>query len=237
MEDLLCHICGKMFSHMDTLKRHLGSHSDSKFNCLNFKYSSPRKDALKRHSKTHKTQPLLSNSKDQSRPEKKMKANETRLETKAYQVDLTNTNSSIYQQSLSKNKEIFLWILHKLDTQPRNSRPYYQPDPINIPLETNELLQDPRETRMNLIELSLSNEIDHILNQEYMISASLSELDIMLRNMESEDIPLSSTEEETNAKEEDAWITLDSIWTMIKRGYTNTPPSYKLLKIHIYVQK
>ena len=124
-------------------------------------------------------------------------------------------NSHIYQQSLPKNKEIFPWILHKLDTQPRNSKPYYQPDPINIPLETNELLQDPRETHelsQDPIELSLSNEIDHILNQEYAISASLSELDMILRNLESEDIPLSSTEEETNAREEDnAWITLDSI--------------------------
>ena len=96
--------------------------------------------------------------------------------------------------------------------QPRNSRPYYQPDPVNIPLETDELLQEPRETHLqDPIELSLSNEIDYILNQEYAISASLSELDMMLRNLEPEDIPLSSTEEETNAKEEGAWITLDSI--------------------------
>ena len=130
MEDVLCHICGDMFSHMDTLKRHLGSHSDSKFNCPNCQYSSPRKDALKWHSKKHNQttcgQKLLSISKEQSsRPEKKMRAKEkTRIETKAYQVDLTNMNSYIYQQSLPKNKEIFPWILHKLDTQPRNSRPY-----------------------------------------------------------------------------------------------------------------
>ena len=88
-----------------------------------------------------------------------MKVNEkTRLETKAYQADPTNMNSYIYQQSLPKNKEIFPWILRKLDTQPRNSRPYYQPDPINIPLETNET----HEPLQDLIELSLSNAIDHI---------------------------------------------------------------------------
>ena len=189
MEDLLCHICGNMFSHMDTLKRHLGNHNNIKFDCPNCKYSSPRKDALKRHSKRHNRQLLLSNL-AQSRPEK-MNANEkTRLETKAYQAGPTNMNSYIYQQSLPKNKEIFLWILHKLDIQPRNSRPYYQPDAVNIPLETNELLQDPRETHLqDPVELSLSNKIDHILNQEYVISASLSELDMMLRNLEPEDIP------------------------------------------------
>ena len=47
--------------------------------------------------------------------------------------------------------------------------------------------------------MSISSEIDHILNQEYEISASSSELDLMLRQLESEDAPLSSTEEETNA--------------------------------------
>ena len=91
-----------MFSHMDTLKRHLGSHSDIKFDCPNCKYSSPRKDALKRHSKTHNRQPLLSNLKDQSRCEK-MKANvKTRLETKAYQVDPTDMNSYISTISTKK---------------------------------------------------------------------------------------------------------------------------------------
>ena len=103
---------------------------------------------------------------------------------KSYQVDPSNMNTCIYQQSLPKNKEIFPWILHKLDTQPRNSRPYYQPDPIIIPLETNELLQDPRphpkETQVQDLELSLSEERDHLLSQEYAISASLSELDMML---------------------------------------------------------
>ena len=53
-------------------------------------------------------------------------------------------NSYIYQQSLPKNKEIFPWILHELDTQPRHSRPYHQLEPIIIPLESNETLPDPR---------------------------------------------------------------------------------------------
>ena len=94
-------------------------------------------------------------------------------------------------------------ILHKLDIQPRNSRPYYLSEPVIIPHETNELLQDPRESA------SLSSEIDHILNQEYEISASLSELDMMLRNLESEDALLQRKEEETNS-----WTVLDSSGTI-----------------------
>ena len=138
----------------------------------------------------------------------------TRLETKSYQADPTNMNSYIYQQSLPKKKEIFPWILHELDTQPKNLRPYYQPDPIIIPLETNELLQDPRsypkQTLMQEPELSLSEETDHLLSQEYAVSASLSELDMMLRNLASKDIPI-NREEETNAKEEDTWRLIDFI--------------------------
>ena len=111
-----------------------------------------------------------------------------------------------YQQSLLKKKEIFPWILHELDTKTKTSRPYYQPEPTIIPLESTEPLQEPRETTT-----SLSDEIDQLLNQEYAISASLSELDNMLRNLEAED----NREEETSANEdqgnEDMWKLLDSI--------------------------
>ena len=142
----------------------------------------------------------------------------TRLETISYQADPTNMNSYIYQQSLPKNKKIFPWILHELDTQPKNSRPYHQLKPIIIPLESNESLQDPRpqpavsETTWSQdpapsMMNSISEEIDHLLNQEYAISASLRELDMMLRNLESED-----REEETYANEdEDIWKLIDSI--------------------------
>ena len=118
-------------------------------------------------------------------------------------------NSYIYQQLLPKNKEIFPWILHELDTQTKTSRPYNHPEPIIIPLESTEDLQDPRPHPE--ATTSLSDEIDHLLNQEYAISASLSELDIMLRNLESEE----NREEETIAKEdeenEDIWKLIYSI--------------------------
>ena len=57
--------------------------------------------------------------------------------------------------------------------------------------------------------MALNQKIDHILNQEYEISASLSELDMMLRQLESEDAPLPRTEEETNA-----WTVIDSLGTI-----------------------
>ena len=136
MDNLLCHICGKMYNYMENLNRHLKNHTNS-YNCPECKYSFPRKNTLKRHSKTHRRQ-VLSNLDLLETPEK------TRIETKSYQADPTNMNSYIYQQSLPKNKEIFLWILPELDTQPKTSRPYYQLEPIIIPLEANESLQDPR---------------------------------------------------------------------------------------------
>ena len=136
----------------------------------------------------------------------KTRPESTQIETRAYQADPTDNNSYIYQQSLPKNKELFPWILHELDTKTKTSRPYYQPEPTIIPLESIEPLQEPRETTT-----SLSDEIDQLLNQEYAISASLSELDNMLRNLEAED----NREEETSANEdqgnEDMWKLLDSI--------------------------
>ena len=148
-----------------------------------------------------------------SRFEAQIPERTTWIGTKSYQADPRNRNSYIFQQSLPKNKEIFLWILHKLNTQTKTSRPYHQPEPIIIPLDSTEPLQDPiPHLEANLSQTSLSEEIDHLLNQEYDISASLSELDMMLRNLESED----NREEKTNANEdnednEDIWKLIDSI--------------------------
>ena len=80
MDKLLCHICGNMFSYKETLKRHLGSHQNNTFNCRNCKYTSPRKDALKRHSKNTRglyAGQLITTTKSKPRanniPEKKLK--------------------------------------------------------------------------------------------------------------------------------------------------------------------
>ena len=184
---------------MESLKRHLKSHNNNKHYCLECNYNSLRKDTLKRHTKTHQRQ-LLSNF--EAIPKIPKTSRYSCIETRAYQADPKNTNSYIYQQSLPKNKEIFPWILHELDTQTRHSRPYHQPEPITIPLEATEPLQDLRPQPTT----SLSEEIDHLLNQEYSISASLNELDHMLRNLESED-----REEETHDENEDLQKIIDSI--------------------------
>ena len=203
MDNLLCERCGHMYNKMDSLKRHLKSHNN-KYHCLECNYNSLRKDTLKTHTKTHQRQ--LSNY--EAIPKRPKTSN---LETRVYQTDPKNTNSYIYQESLPKNKEIFPWILHELDTQTRHSRPYYQPEPISIPLEATEPLQDPRP------QPSLSDEIDFLLNEEYSISASLNELDQMLRNMEAE-----YREEDTPENEDLLKIRL-YINTRKKGGMHKTP--------------
>ena len=43
-----------MFSYMETLKTHLEGHKNNTYNCPKCKYTSLRKDAIKRHSKSIK---------------------------------------------------------------------------------------------------------------------------------------------------------------------------------------
>ena len=63
---------------------------------------------------------------------------------------------------------------------------------------------------MEEISTDISSEVDHVLNQEFEISTSLSELDLILRQLDSEDVPPSNTEtEETNA-----WTVLDTLGTI-----------------------
>ena len=69
------------------------------------------------------------------------------LETKPYQVDPSQANSYLYQQTLPKNKEVFPWILHELDTLPRISIPYHIKEPIIIAQEAEKQLPDPRSIR------------------------------------------------------------------------------------------
>ena len=73
------------------------------------------------------------------------------LEISNYKADPSTSNSYIYQQTMPKNKEMFPWILHTLDTALMPSR-VYKPcyllakDPLNIPLDATEKekLIDPR---------------------------------------------------------------------------------------------
>ena len=106
MDKLLCHICRNIFSYIEMLNRHLGNHQSNTLNCPNCKYTSPRKDALKRHAKKHirtDCRSLTANNYHQTQT----KGSKSRIETKAYQADSDSVNSYIYQQSLPKNKEVF----------------------------------------------------------------------------------------------------------------------------------
>ena len=48
----LCHICGKILGLMDTLKRHLNSHTEETNKCPMCTYHTPRMDAIKTSIKT-----------------------------------------------------------------------------------------------------------------------------------------------------------------------------------------
>ena len=97
MDKLLWHMCGNMFSYIETLKRHLGSHQNNTFNYPYCKYTLPRKDALKRHSKNNmRTECKLLTANNYHQTQTKGSKSTTRIETKGYQADLHNVNSYIY---------------------------------------------------------------------------------------------------------------------------------------------
>ena len=73
------------------------------------------------------------------------------LETRYYQADPSTSNSYIYQQTMPKNKEMFPWVLHALDTAlmpPRVHKPHclLVKEPMHIPFDSDstEDLKDPR---------------------------------------------------------------------------------------------
>ena len=66
-----------------------------------------------------------------------------------------------------------------------------------------------KNTNEESISYDISSEKDHILNQEFEISTLLSELDLMLRQLEFEDVLLLNTE----ADETNAWTVLDILGT------------------------
>ena len=185
---------------MDMLKRHLNCHTDETYRCQRCKYTSPRRDAIRRHTSRQKTD------KDLCRPTME-------LETKPYQANPSPVNSYLYQQTMPKYKEAFHWTLHELDTLQSILRPYHIKVPIIIPHEAEIQIPDPRPQPENTIEetTSISSEKDRILKQEFEIPTLLSELNYMLRQLEADETvpPPKYTEEETKA-----WPVLDSFGTI-----------------------
>ena len=204
----LCHICGETLGSMDTLKRHLKCH-DKTYNCPICKYTSPRRDTVKRYSLKHKRDQCRSSVTAYNSYQDQLKP--TVLETKPYQSDPSQINSYLYKQTLPKNKAIFPWILHELDALPIISRPYKIK--VIIPQEAEKQLPVPRleNTIKESTCSNISSEIDHILNQEFEISTSLSELDLMLRQLEAEDVPPPNYTKEEETK---AWTVHDTFGTI-----------------------
>ena len=142
MEDYLCEYCGQTLGSLDTFRRHLktihySKASEHKRSICGF--STSRLDSIKRHLKSNhhskKARDITTYILDFLDPPKP-KA----LETSNYKADLSTSDCYIYQQAMPKNKEMFPWILHALDTA---LMPYrvYKPcylltkDPLNIPLD------------------------------------------------------------------------------------------------------
>ena len=78
---------------MDRFKRHLNCYTDETYKCPMCKYTSPRMDAIRRHSSRH-------TEKGQPRPT-------MTLEPKPYQVNPSSVNSYLYQETMPKNKRGF----------------------------------------------------------------------------------------------------------------------------------
>ena len=140
---------------MDTFRRHLKTihySKTSEHKCSICGFSTSRLDSIKRHLQSNhhskKARDITTYILDFLDPPK-AKA----LETSNYKADLNTSDSYIYQQTTPKNKEMFPWILHALDTVLMPSR-VYKPcylltkDPLNIPLDATEKekekLIDPR---------------------------------------------------------------------------------------------
>ena len=141
MESYLCEYCSQILSNLDTFRRHLKVIHYSKIrvhSCSICGLKTRRYDSIRRHLRTNKhcekARHITSYILDFLDPPK---ANV--LETSSYKADPSTTNSYLYQQSMPKDKEMFPWILHALETTPDPER-IYKPqylltnDTLPIPL-------------------------------------------------------------------------------------------------------
>ena len=181
MEDqYLCEYCGQTLGSLDTFRRHLKIihySKTSEHKCSICGFSTSRLDSIKRHLKSNhhskKARDITTYILDFLDPPK-VKA----LETSNYKADLSTSESYIYQQTMQKNKEMFPWILHALDTALTPSRvykPHYllTKDPLNIPLDATEKekLIDPRiedypSTFPSWVDPSELSELDKMLQAQ-----------------------------------------------------------------------
>ena len=151
-ENYLCKYCGHLLGSKDSFRRQLKTIHYSKtreHSCSICGFSTVRLNSIRRHLKSrHHSKRARDVTKYildflNSPREKSL------IETKPYQADPSTGNSYIYQQTMPKNKEMFPWILHNLDTAPmppRVHKPQYLlvKDPINIPFDSTKKQEDPR---------------------------------------------------------------------------------------------
>ena len=144
---------------------------------------------------------------------------EALIETRPYQADPSTSNSYIYQQTMPKNKEMFPWILHALDTalmSPRVYKPQYLlvKDPINILFNSTEELKDPRlDYYTPRTSPSLTKDYSELSELDAMLHAQLETEGVTTTTTEepSVDTTLQAPEERTPAMQ---WVILDSIGTI-----------------------
>ena len=205
-EQYLCEYCGQLLGPLGTFRRHLKTIHYSKtmeHKCSICGFSTRRLDSIRRHMKSNhhskRARDITTYILDFLDPPKARASNETSY----YKADPSTSNSYIYQQTMSKNKEMFPWILQALDTAPmppRVHKPHYLlvKDLMDIPLNSTEELKDPRLEYYSSTAPSWADQ------------SELSELDQMLRALETTTTTDRSAEE-TQAMQ---WITLDTIGTV-----------------------
>ena len=121
----LCEYCSQLLGSMDSFRRHLKTIHYSKtreHKCSLCGFSTMRLDSIRRHLKSNhhskRARDITSYIMDFLGPPQA----KAPIETRHYQVDPSTSNSYIYQQTMPKNKEMFPWILHALDTAPMPPR-------------------------------------------------------------------------------------------------------------------
>ena len=189
-EKYLCDYCGHLLGAKDTFRRHrMITHHDKtkEHQCSICGYSTARLDSIRRHLKSNhhskraryvtKYITDFPNSPRERFP----------FETRPYQVEPSTRESYIYQQTMPKNKEMFPQILHSLDV-PLIPQKVYKPhyilvkEPINIPYDSVEQLEDPRLNYYSPRSSSTSHYNDCISELDTMVQREL-ETDVLEKNI------------------------------------------------------
>ena len=151
-EKYLCDYCGHLLGSKDTFRRHLMTAHHDKIKghqCSICSYSTARLDSSRRHLKSNHHYKRARDVTKYIMDFLYSHMERSPIETRPYQADPSTRESYIYQQTMPKNEDMFPWILHSLDIPlmpPKVHKPHYLlvKEPINIPYDSIEQLEDPR---------------------------------------------------------------------------------------------